>query len=190
VPDHRLTALTPLGATEPISERIGSLRLTERTDRALGSLACRLGKEAAFAERARAALGLDLPGPGRSVAADPFIVFWTGPDQYFVEAPLATHEDIARRLRDGFGATASVTEQSDAWARFEVQGDATTAMFERLCNLDLARMGPRHVTRTTIEHMGVFLACETPGQAYVVTGPRSSAGSLYHALTTAAIAVS
>lgn len=189
MPDHCLTALTPLGANDPVTERIGSLTLRERADRALGSLACRLGQEAAFADRARATFGLDLPEPGGSIAADPWVVFWTGQGQYFVEASIATHEDIARHLKAAFGSTASVTEQTDAWARFEVGGDAATAMFERLCNLDVARLVAGDVTRTTIEHLGVFLACRTPGRDYHVIGPRSSAGSLHHALKAAAISV-
>ena len=102
-----------------------------------------------------------------------------------VEAPYATHEDITAILKPIFAEAASLTEQTDAWARFDVKGDRLPAMFERLCNLDLATQGAGAATRTMMEHLGVYIFIRTPNHISIL-GPRSSAASLYHALTTAA----
>jgi sarcosine oxidase subunit gamma len=103
---------------------------------------------------------------------------------WFVEAPYATHEDIAAHLKPLFGEAASITEQTDAWARFEVAGPLPP-LFERLCNLDLGRFGPGSATRTVIEHLGVYAIRRAPDRMTLL-GPRSSAESLHHALVTAA----
>jgi len=50
-------------------------------------------------------------------------------------------------------------------------------------------MAQGQVTRTRLEHLGCFLICRTKNSHFSVFGPRSSAGSLHHALTVAATSV-
>ncbi len=180
--DPLLKPLTPLGSDTPASATIGPVTITEVTDTALASLAARRGQDISAAAKAA---GIPLPGPGRAEQAAPYAAFWLGPDQWMIEAPYATHEDITAVLKPVFTEAASLTEQTDAWVRFDVTGDRLPALFERLCNVDIARHGAGFATRTMLEHLGCYVVIRTTGHISVL-GPRSSAASLYHALTTAA----
>lgn len=180
--DTVLTPLTPLGGTTPASTTIGPVTIAEVTNTALASLAARKGHD--LTATAKAA-GIPLPPAGRAELGETYAAFWLGPDQWMVEAPYATHEDITAILKPLFTETASLTEQTDAWARFDVTGDRLPALFERLCNFDIATQSAGAATRTMMEHLGVYIVVRAPNHISVL-GPRSSAASLHHALTTAA----
>ncbi len=179
MPDHRLKTLTPLGQTAAQSAAIGPVTITENTGVALASLATRRGRQADV-ERGAKSLNLVLPNAGH--ASDNAL--WLAPDQWMIEAPFATHEDIAAHLKAAFADAASITEQTDAWVRFDIVGPNLHAMFERLSNLDTRTMKPGDGTRTVIEHLGCYITCRATG--FTLLGPRSSAKSLFHALSIAA----
>ena len=187
MPDLSLTPLTALGHAAPENVTIGPVTIAEVTTTALASLASRRGR-AADVTAAATAQGIPLPGPGRAEPGAPFAAFWLGPDQWMVEAPFATQEDIAAILRPMFGDSASITEQTDAWVRFDVSGTRLPALFERLCSFDLRSNGAGSATRTVIEHLGCYLI-RRADTVLTLYGPRSSAQSLHHALTTAARSV-
>lgn len=180
---NALKALTPLGLDAPVSETIGPVTISENVGVALASLASRLGREAEVAAAAQAA-GIPLPGPGRAETAS-YGAIWLGPEQWMIEAPFETHEDIVAILKPLFGEAASITEQTDAWVRFDLTAADLPALFERLCGYDLRRNGPGSATRTVIEHLGCYVVRRAENQVSVI-GPRSSAHSLHHALITAA----
>ncbi|SEN30832.1 sarcosine oxidase subunit gamma [Gemmobacter aquatilis] len=182
--DLMLAPLTPLGHALPEQRNIGPVTLTEVIDSALGSLTARAGRLAELAERAAAA-GLPLPAPGQSAEAAPYGAFWLAPESWMVEAPFASHEDIRAHLVAIFGDAASITEQTDAWVRFDVTGADLPRLFERLSNVDLARAPDHAATRTVIDHIGCYLVKRGPTRISLF-GPRSSAPSLWHALETAA----
>ena len=93
--------------------------------------------------------------------------------------------DIVAILKPAFGNAASITEQTDAWVRFDVSGNDLPSMFERLCAFDLRSHGTGSATRTVIDHLGCYIVIR--GEALLsVIGPRSSARSLHHALVVAA----
>jgi sarcosine oxidase, subunit gamma len=179
VPDHRLKPLSPLGNAAPQTDTIGPVIITENASIALASLATRKGRDADVTKAANA-LNLSLPPPGH--ASDNAL--WLAPDQWLIEAPFATHEDITAHLKPTFGDAASITEQTDAWVRFDITGPDLHALFELLCNLDTRTMHPGHATRTVIEHLGCYVTRRADG--FTILGPRSSAKSLHHALITAA----
>lgn len=183
--EHRLTAVAALGRT-PLAETIGPLRIEERVDLALASIAARLGCEVELVARAEVA-GISLPGPLRAVAGEVWGAIWTGPGQWLLEAPFGTHEEVAAHLTPIFGDTASITEQTDAWVRLDVTGPLAPFL-ERLCNIDLARFPPGSATRTLMEHLGVLVIRRAEDRVTLLAA-RSSAGSLHHALTTAARSV-
>jgi len=187
VADLTLAPRTPLGHALPEQHNTGGFALTEVVDTALGSLTVRAGQSAAVADRAAAA-GLPLPGPACWLPGAPYAAFWLAQDSWMIEAPFASHEDIHRHLRGLFGDTASITEQTDGWARFDIRGENLPALFERLCPVDLRGLAPGHATRTVIEHIGCYLIWREPGRISVI-GPRSSAAALWHALETAARAL-
>lgn len=184
--EHRLTSLTALGAQRPHGDRIGPVHIRERMDVAMASVATRRGREPEFAASAARA-GIPLPGPGQAAENTPWGAFWLGPDAWMVEAPFSTHEDIVAHVKPLFGEAVSVTEQTDAWVRFDVTGPLRP-LFERLCNVDIDRFPPGSATRTILEHLGVHLLRRAEDRMTVL-GPRSSAGSLHHALAVAARSV-
>ena len=179
MPDHRLKPLTPLGQSAPQTDTIGPITISENTSIALASLATRKGRGADVAKAANT-LNITLPGPGHATDN----ALWLAPDQWLIEAAFATHEDIVASLKPAFKDAASITEQTDAWVRFDLNGPHLPAMFELLCNLDTRAMQPGHATRTVIEHLGCYVTCHAQG--FTILGPRSSAKSLHHALITAA----
>lgn len=182
-----LKPLTPLGHDAPQAVTIGPVTIAENLDFALASLASRLGRESEVAAIAKAQ-AIPLPGPGKAEAAQTYGAFWLGPEQWMVMAPHASHEDIVALLKPLFGETASLTEQTDAWVRFDVRAPDLARLFERLCNFDLRRNGPGSATRTVIEHLGCTILHRSDTEVAVI-GPRSSAQGLHHALITAAKSV-
>lgn len=186
MPEHRLQPLAPLGGPSPRVDELPGIRIAENTGVALASVACRLNREAEFAEAAKRFFGFAMPGPGRFAGKAPYAAIWTGVEQWFVEAPFESHEDIARIVKDGLGDLASVTEQTDGWVRFDVEGPGVPGVFERLSPLDIRAMQADMASRTLIEHLGCIVVCRKAGSRVSVLGPRSAAASLHHALMAAA----
>jgi sarcosine oxidase, subunit gamma len=181
---HQMTAL---GHAEPRVVEIGPFRIVERFDVALASLATRHGRDKDVAKAAKAAKLL-LPAPARAAAGVPYGAFWVAPAMWFIEAPFATHEDIVGYLKPAFGDAASLTEQTDAWVRFDVAGVGLVDLFARLSNLDLATLPDGYASRTVIDHLGCYLI-RRAAEDITLYGPRSSAESLLHALEVAAKSV-
>ncbi len=181
--DKLLKPLTALGHDAPVVEALGRWKLVEVFDVALASVAPRRGREAEVAKLAATA-GIPLPEVARFAAGPVFGAFWLTPDMWMVEAPLAGHEDIRAALLAVFGGTASVTEQTDAWVRFDIDGPDLPRLFVKLCNVDLAGAADGFATRTVVEHIGCYLVKR--GQVVTLYAARSMAESLHHALHLAA----
>lgn len=185
--DIILKPITALGLDAPEVKTIGPWTITERSDVALASLAVRRGREAELRERAVTA-DLPLPVAAMSASAATYAAFWMTPEMWMVEAPFATHEDIRAHLLAIFGDAASITEQTDAWVRFDLNGAGLVRLLERLSNFDLARAPDGSATRTVLEHLGCYLIKRSE-TVITLYGPRSSAQSLNHALVVAAKSV-
>lgn len=179
-----LQAMTALGARGAAVIEIGPLRITERTDLALASVAARRGRMADLAAAAKSA-GVPLPEAARHQAGAPYSAFWTAPEMWFVEAPYGSHELIADLLKTALGDAASITEQTDAWVAFDLAAADLAPVLEHLCNVDFRSAPKGYATRTVMEHLGVYLVKLDQG-AVRLYGPRSSAQSLLHALEAAA----
>ena len=178
-----LTPTTALGGTIPFDETIGSNRIREVSDVVMASLAMLKGQGAAFRKAAATRLG-ELPAPGHAMdhagGANHASTIWMGPDQYLVEGI------DAATLVATFGTSAAITDQCDAWVRFDVTGGDVVAMLERLSGADSRRMQAGSATRTAIHHMHCVIVCRASGTDFTILGPRSSAASLHHALVAAA----
>ena len=184
--DTALAPITALGARTPRMDRIGPVTITENPDVALASVAQRLGHDLA----AGATLQVALPGPGgHASGADGLGALWLGPGSWMIEAPLRPGDDLSDRLKSQLGATASVTDQTDAWVCFDIDAADAGALFERLCILDTRAMDAGNGGRSVIEHVGCLIICRDANRRFSVLGPRSSAGSLHHALAAAAAAL-
>lgn len=185
--EHRLKPLTALGHDHPERVTIGPVTITEVADVALASVTARMGR-LPDVQGAAAAVGIPLPAPGHWQGGSPYGAFWLATESWMVEAPFASHEDIRALLLQVFGDAASITEQTDAWARFDVAGHHLPDLFERLCAVDLRAGQPGLATRTVIDHLGCYLILRDESLVSVI-GPRSSAAVLFHALETAAHSV-
>ena len=174
-----LTPTTALGGAIPFDETIGGNRIREVSDAAMASLAMLKGQGGAFKKAAASRLG-ELPAPGYAGGTNHASTIWMGPDQYLVEGI------DAATLAATFGASAAITDQSDAWVRFDVTGGDVVAMLERLSGADTRRMQAGSATRTAIHHMHCVIVCRAGGTDFTILGPRSSAASLHHALVAAA----
>ena len=182
-----LTAHTALGGDAPRDEVIGGIRITEIADTDLASLAIRRGGGDAAMRAAKTMFG-GLPAAGGMLSRGEDSIIWMGADQYLVEAADSAEMPgrAASTLAVAVGAAATVTDQSDAYARFDLQGERLLDMLERLSAADSRMMGAGATVRTPIHHMLCLLVCREPGTRFTIYGPRSSAASLHHALTAAA----
>lgn len=182
---HNLTAITALGGTEAQVDTIAGLTITECPDWAIAAVAARRGCEKTNPTAFKKALGLAFPKPMKSTGKGAMTAFWTGPDQCFVEAPIDSDEELPNRLANTLKKTASVTEQTDGWVRFDLTGAGCSDVFERLCILDTRAMEKGDVSRTSLEHSGCFILCRATDH-FSLYGPRSTAASIHHAVVTAA----
>ncbi|MEP6266779.1 MAG: sarcosine oxidase subunit gamma [Paracoccaceae bacterium] len=183
---HDLTPLTALGTQTPAVETIRGVTLAEVPNLALASVAARVGYETACEKNLADLLNAPTPEPGQYRATEPETAFWIGAMQWMVMAPFDTHENIAAMIKSRLGDTASVTEQTDAWVCFDLSGQNIEAVMEISCNLNTRKMGTGDAHRTSIHHLGCFVLNFGPEKIRIL-GPRSSAGSLHHALKTAMI---
>lgn len=183
---HSLTAITALGETSTHIDTFDGLTIAECPDWSLASLATRNGMEKKLATAASKFLGTALPAAAQCARGGSFTVFWTGPEQWMIEAPHDSHDDLAAQVKAAVTDSGSVTEQTDGWVRFDLEGPRCADVLERLCNANSRKMPSDSVTRTRLEHLGCFLICRTANTHFSVIGPRSSARSLHHALVTAA----
>lgn len=180
-----------MGAT-PVVERIGALTIAESPDWALASVAARAGRDADVATGLRPLIGAEPPGVGESLSAGEVRAFWIGQAQWMLFAPLASHEDLAAQAKAAVGDAASVTEQTDAWVVFTLDAERDedwAAAVERLSAVDPRRLVAGAAVRTAIEHTGCFILRRTAAPRLHILGPRSSAGSLHHAVCAAAASV-
>lgn len=187
-----LTPTTALGGIVPRDEVIAEIRITEVADLDLASLAARRDGGTVVKDVSKRLFG-GLPAAGRSLSKGGDGIIWMGVDQYLVEgrpngavSDSAATRPAATRLAAAFGEAASITDQSDAWVRFDLEGVRAPAMLERLSAADTRRMQAGAAVRTPIHHMLCLVICREDGTRYSVYGPRASAPSLYHALTAAA----
>lgn len=154
---------------------IGGVTLAAAADAPLFSVAPFRGRAGAVA----AALGVDLPPPGR--AADPPTggrLIWAGLDLWLLRGPAA---DPTKAL----AGLAAVTDQSDGWTTLVLSGAGACDVLARLAPIDLdpAAFPPDAVARTQLKHMICLLARTAEG--FEIAVMRSFALTAVHDLQTA-----
>lgn len=179
---HDLSPITALGAATPRVTGIGRCVLRERSEFALASVALRAGGGVLAMPVLDTLIGASLPGPGMARSTGDMAAIWMGPGQWLISAPEASGHTLHGKLKDSLGISASVTDQSGGWVRFDLDGVEAVAVLERLCAVDSAAMKADAATRTVMEHHSVLLHCHAPGTSFAIYGPGSSAASLWHAI--------
>ncbi|SHG60887.1 sarcosine oxidase subunit gamma [Cognatiyoonia sediminum] len=185
---HSLSPITALGGQTPKITTIGSINVSEIDSLALASIATRKGGKTVTEKVLKSMIG-SVPAVGKTCSKGSFSGFWMGPDQWMITAPLETHETIADDLVAAVVSKASVTEQTGAWAIFDISGAAMPDVCERLCAVPIREMNVGDVCRTSIHQLGCFVTPMNSGNTLRVVGPRASARSLYHAIEVAAKSV-
>ena len=180
---HDLIATTALGAAAPCVDHHGPISLTEEPGFALASIAARRGGERTTVLAIRRMIGPTAPKAGHWAGAR-IIAFWTGPDQWMLEAPYDSDEFLFERAIKEVKGKASVTEQTGAWCHFDLRGTGLAAVMERLCPINMATFIAGSATRTSIDHLGCFVLCRAEDHISI-HGPRSCAAALHHSLLTA-----
>jgi sarcosine oxidase subunit gamma len=168
-----LFALRPLGGFLPL--RIGQVEAVEIPLGDVTSIAPFRGRAAEVSGALEAKLGIGLPAPGRYLQGGTARVVWTGLDQAFV---------IGAPVPDLPGA--ALTDQSDAWAAFALEGGTARDVLARLVPIDLREeaFAPGHAARTMFGHMACVLMRTDTGR-YEIMVFRSMAGSAAHDLSRA-----
>ena len=184
---HNLNPMSPLGNRELISKEVGPYTVSEVTAYSLASYSLRKGSENDAKKKLEQFIGSSLPDVMNSNFGD-ISSFWIGPSQWLIEAPIEIHEDLARELSEVSVGKASITEQTDAWCRFDLKGSELAKPLSLLCNVDVPSFKGGEVTRCQMDHLGCFLICRDI-KNITILGPRSAAESLYHAIITALKAV-
>lgn len=184
---HSLTPITALGGQTPQTTTIGTVTITEIETIALASVATRKGGKTATEKVVKSMIGA-VPTVGKSTSKGDITGFWIGPEQWMITVPLETHETMVDDLVAQVKSKASITEQTGAWAIFDISGDAMPDICERLCAVPIREMTVGDVRRSSVHQMGCFIM-PTGEKTLRVIGPRSSAGSLHHAILEAARSV-
>lgn len=128
-----LVATSAFGPTEAHAETHGPVRMIERMDIGLASLALRKG------QAAPQVFGAALAEPGKFGAGS----IWMAPGQWMIERPDAADADMAALvLAEAPGC--SVTEQTDGWViiDLETHASAMDSLLERLVNLPKDAVAP------------------------------------------------
>ena len=180
----KLHAVSPLGFTTPHKDMVGAYAISEVTDRAMVSVTARKNCGAAVTTILTKILKQPAPKVG-SYCAGEIEAFWTAQSQWMLAAAFDEYEDIVASFASTFKGKASLTEQTDGWCRFAINGPNLERLFSLLCAIDMRGFIAGKSARTTIEHIGCFVLRYTDDQIHII-GPRSSAASLHHAISAAA----
>ncbi|KMW56808.1 Sarcosine oxidase gamma subunit [Candidatus Rhodobacter oscarellae] len=176
-----LDAISPLNGFD---ETRGGIRLWERAELALVSIALPRGGEDVGRKAIKQAYKLDLPEVGLSTADKRHRLIRLSPDQAMLvfadDAPLA-EPAVQAKLK----GACYTTNQTDAWVALSIEGPTVRDALERLCPLDMHpdRFAINAAQRTVMEHMGAVI-CREAEDRFLLLSASSSAQSFLHAFTT------
>jgi heterotetrameric sarcosine oxidase gamma subunit len=144
------------------------------------SVATSRGGAAALAQALREHAGLMLPEPGCWVGDDALALLWCAPAQFLAVGGAGAVERAAEVLR----GAALLIDLTGARVVVRVSGRAVRELLGRLVPLDLHPRVMRSgcVASTVAAHISVQIWQIDDAPSYDVTGPVSSAGSLFRAL--------
>jgi len=170
--------------------RAGATGLTvvERTDMAFASLIVKRGKRDALAAAIETAFGVALPTGARRAGKGALTFAGTGSGQWMASAEGGDATGFAARLRARLGPFAAVTDQSDARLVLQLSGPHVRDVLAKGVPIDLHAKAfkPGDVATTLIAYIGVQLDMLDDSPAYLLTTPRSTAGSFWSWLSASA----
>ena len=158
-----------------------AVEVRERTGVGIAAVTVRKGHDAAFRDRLRADLAIELrPGPKVSTH-DGLALIGTGPTSYLAirdAAGPALAAELARRLE----GVASVCDQSAAYGILRLAGPKVRAVLAKGVPLDLdpSMFQPGDAAVTLASHVGIVLWQVDTAPSFDLAVSRSYAGSFMH----------
>ena len=182
----KLSATDSLGGYD---KEIGNIRLREVANQSLIAMAIPQGEESKFKNNIKNIFNLKMPSPTKSVKNKDTRLLFTQPDQIFVLMKRA--EDPENSMAITFGASAYITDQTDAWVILEISGESSREALERICQVDLDKnvFQLDGMARTSMEHMSAIIIRKADDTFYLMSAS-SSAKSFLHAVELSAQHVS
>tara|TARA_X000001036_G_scaffold401045_1_gene405836 strand:- start:1402 stop:1968 length:567 start_codon:yes stop_codon:yes gene_type:complete len=179
--------ITPLGGNMPHSFDFEGFNILEVINCSLVVLCSRKDCETKLDKLFKKKFNIGLPSIAKSSFSDNLILRWIRQNTWLIEEPYSEIDKLEKKIKDNIGNFGSVVNQSDEWCLFDLTGPHCIKVLERLCNVDVERMAKGDISATRLEHLSCFIICKTEQVKYRIMGPRSAAGSLYHAIFTTAI---
>lgn len=168
-----LVATSPCAGLLPIS--IGGLTLSEVEAGPITSIAPFAGQAKAVSDAVKSATGIALPAANRMTSKGGARALWFG-------------NGVALVMGADLPAIkgAAVSDQSDAWAVVQLDGQGAEDVLARLVPVDLraAHFKKGHTARTMLAHLTVSVT-RTGANEFQIMAMRSMAKTLVHDLETA-----
>nr|WP_245398554.1 sarcosine oxidase subunit gamma [Oceaniglobus trochenteri] len=151
-------------------QTIGGLTLAEHLPEAITAVMPFDGQEGAVSDD----MGMPFPAPGRTSEADGALAIWAGRHLALV---------LGAPPRSSHGA---ISDQSDAWAVFDLTGPGGAEALARLCPVDTraAQFPPGHTARSLLGHVHASITRLKDDRLRIMV-PRSMAHTAIHDLTRA-----
>lgn len=168
---------TPMVGLVPVE--VEGCVLSERDFVPLASVMPHTGKQVEVAKALKELTKLVMPKAAKAKRNASKGMFWNENNQWFVEG--VDVSAVEKALKD----LAAVTDQSDAWARFQITGEHAEAVLARLCPLDLSEeaFAKDAAARSELSHM--MCAISRCKDGYNVMVLRSFARTVAHDVTNA-----
>jgi len=154
--------------TEPIDDP--SLRVAAITDRRALLLQGR-PDDPVLRDAVQRAFGVELPGPLAMSARAGTAILWLSPTEWLIELP-ASANDSGRIIAGALQATlAALTDMSDAFAGFDIDGARAVDVLMSGCSLELtsSAFATGRVARTAIADLPVVIRRLTGGESPAAT---------------------
>ncbi len=187
---HPQSALKGVHASDTVRETGGikSVTLVEMPSRPARLVMARKGAADETAKRAASLLGFALPMRPMRTAGGGVEAIWSGPAQWLV---MSDADDKLAALATAVAGVASCSEQTDARVILRLAGTGARRTLMKVVGIDVhdTAFPAGAAAMTPVAHIAAHLwrlpdADGAP--VYEIAAPRSSIGSLWHALVAAA----
>jgi heterotetrameric sarcosine oxidase gamma subunit len=173
------------GLTSPgrhgVSTGAAGVRVEEVTDIAFASVIAKRDKGFMLINAVNTAFGIALPDGPRRATRGAVTFAGTGPGQWLASAQGADAPGFVTRLRGRISPFAAVSDQSDSRLVLRLSGPRVRDMLMKGVPIDLhpKSFKPGDVASTQVAYIGVQLDMLDDAPTYLLTGPRSMAGTLW-----------
>ncbi|MGE0749668.1 MAG: sarcosine oxidase subunit gamma [Variibacter sp.] len=142
------------GLLVPGGPKDAGIVVAERANLQIASV---MARSPTFAQAVKAAYGINLPDGSKRVVVKGLAFLGTGPRTWL--AVRAGGAPLAAELRQFFGASAAVADQSDGYGILRIAGRKVRALLEKGVPLDLHphAFAQDDVAATTCAHIGLIL---------------------------------